>query len=74
MKNQAQEAETEYESSNVVDCYDFLEYSKDELAQALVKHIWCEQEYLSKMKPLKKTILNLPFEKEVLQNQITNFT
>jgi len=36
-KGQIQEEETEYESSDEVDYSNFLEYSKDELAQALVK-------------------------------------
>ena len=33
-EDQVQQDETEYESSHEVDCYDFLKYSKDELAQA----------------------------------------
>ena len=59
--------ETESENLDEVDYSDLLEYSKDELAQALVQCIRCEQEYLSKIKSLKKTIRNLPSEKELLQ-------
>jgi len=36
-EDQIQEEETEYESSDEVDYYDFLEYSKDELARTLIK-------------------------------------
>ena len=66
-EDQVQEVETEYESSVEVDCCDFLEYFKDKLAQALNKCTRYEQEYLSKIKSLKKTICDLSFEKEVLQ-------
>ena len=45
----------------------FLEYSKNELAQALIKCIQCEQQYLSKIKALRKIIRDLSVEKEVLQ-------
>jgi len=51
-----QEEETEYESSDEVYYSDFLEYSKGELARALVKCIRCEQGYLSKIKSFKKKI------------------
>ena len=61
------EEEIEYESSDEVDYSDFLEYSKDELARALIKCIQCEQNYLSKIKSLQKTISNLIFEKECLE-------
>ena len=40
--------ETESENLDEVDYSDLLEYSKDELAQALIRCIQCEQEYLSK--------------------------
>jgi len=66
-EGQIQEEETEYESSDEVDYSEFLEYSKDELAQVLVNCIECEQKYLSKIKSLKKVIRNLSFEKEALQ-------
>ena len=62
-----QEEETEYKSSDEVDYSDFLEYSKDELARALIKCIQCEHDYLSKIKSLKKTISNLSLEKECLE-------
>ena len=62
-----QEEETEYESLDEVDYSKFLEYLKRELAQALIKCIRCEQDYLSKIKFLKKTISNLTFEKECLE-------
>ena len=62
-----QEEETEYESSDEVDYYEFLEYSERKLAQALIKCIQCEQDYLSKIKFFKKTISNLTFEKEFLE-------
>jgi len=41
-EDQAQEDETEYECLNEVDCSDFLEYYKEELAQALIKYIRSE--------------------------------
>ena len=63
----SQEEETEYESSDEVDYSEFLEYTKKELAQALIKCIQCEQVYLSKIKSLKKTICNLISEKECLE-------
>jgi len=50
-----------------VDYSYFLEYSKDELAHALINYIQCEQDYLSKIKSLKKIIHDLLFEKEVFQ-------
>jgi len=53
-----QDDETEYESSDEVDYPDFLQYSKDELARALIKCIQCEQDYLYKIKFLKRTISN----------------
>ena len=59
--------ETESENLNEVDYSDLLEYSMDELAHALIQCIRCEQEYLSKIESLKKTIRNLLFEKEALQ-------
>jgi len=62
-----QDDETEYESSNEVNYSDFHEYSNDELSRALVKCIQCEQNYLSKIKLLKRTIRNLTFEKECLE-------
>jgi len=62
-ENQTHDEETEYESSDEVDYSDLLEYSKDELAQALIKCIQYEQDYLSKIKSLKKPINNLSFEK-----------
>jgi len=40
-KDQIQDDATECESLNEVDRYDFLEYSKDELVQALIKCIQC---------------------------------
>jgi len=43
-EGQIQEEEMEHDRSNEVDYSNFLEYSKDELAQALVKCIRCEQE------------------------------
>jgi len=52
---------------NETNCYGFLEYFKEELAQALIECNQYEQEYLSKLKSLKKAIYNLSFEKEVLQ-------
>ena len=58
-ESQIQEEETKYESSNEVDYSEFLEYSKDELAQALVNCIECEQKYLSKIRSLKKVISKL---------------
>jgi len=66
-ENQTHDEETEYESSDEVDYSNLLEYSKDELAQALIKCIQCEQDYLSKIKSLNKTISNLTFEKECLE-------
>jgi len=63
----SQAEETKYESSDEVDYSEFLEYSKKELAQALIKCIQCEQVYLSRIKSLKKTICNLIFEKECLE-------
>jgi len=65
--DQIQEKEIEDESSDDVVYCDFLEYSKDELAQALVNCIECEQKYLSKISSLKKVIRNLSFKKEALQ-------
>jgi len=65
--NQTHNEETDYESSNEVDYSDLLEYSKDELAQALIKCIQYEQDYLSKIKSLKKIINNLSFKKECLE-------
>ena len=65
MANDVQE--TESENLDEVDYSDILEYSKDELAQALIQCIRCEQEYLSTIKSLKKTIRNLLSEKESLQ-------
>ena len=50
-----------------VDYFEFLEYSKKKLTQGLIKCIRCEQDYLSKIKFLKKTISNLTFEKECLE-------
>jgi len=64
-EDQIQEEETEYESSDQVDHSDFLEYSKDKLARALIECIQCEKDYLSKIKSLKKTISNLTFKKNV---------
>jgi len=52
--NQTHDEETEYESSDDVDYSDFVEYSKDELARVLLKCIQCEQDYLSKIKSLRK--------------------
>jgi len=60
-KDNVQKDKTEYESSDEIHCFDFLEYSKDELAQALIKCIRCEQECLSKVKSMKKTICDLFF-------------
>ena len=51
---QIQEEETEYESLDEVDYSEFLEYSKGELAQALIKCIQCEQEYSSKIKAFEE--------------------
>ena len=62
-----QEDEIEYESLDEVDYFDFLEYSKDELAKALIKCIQCEQDYLCKIKSLNKVISNLCLEKECLE-------
>ena len=67
MPNDVQE--TELENLDEVDYSDLLEYLKDELAQALIRCIQCEQEYLSKIKTLKKTIHKLLSEKEVLQRE-----
>ena len=50
----SQEEETEYKSSDEVDYSKFLEYSKNESAQALIKCIQFEQVYLSKIKSLNK--------------------
>ena len=61
--------ETELENLDEVDYSDLLEYSKDELAQALIRCIQCEQVYLSKIKTFKKTIHNLLSEKEVLKRE-----
>jgi len=47
-EGQVQEEGTECESSDEVDDSVFLEYFKDELAQALGNFIECEQKYLSK--------------------------
>jgi len=55
-ENQTHDEETQYESSNKVDYSDLLEYFKNELAQALVKYIQCKQDYLSKMKSLRKQL------------------
>ena len=41
-KENVKEDEIEYENSDEVDCFNFLEYSKDELAHALIKCIQCE--------------------------------
>ena len=41
-EDQIQEDETEYESSDEVDYFEFLEYSKNDLARALIKCIQCE--------------------------------
>jgi len=68
----SQEEETKYESSDDVDYSEFLEYSKKELAQALIKCIQYEQVYLSKIKSLKKTICNLIFEKECFEKSKIN--
>ena len=67
MMNDVQE--TKLEKFDEVDYSDLLEYSKDELAQALIRCIHCEQVYLSKIKTFKKTIHNLLSEKEVLQRE-----
>jgi len=72
--NKVQEDETEYESSDQLDYTDLLEYSKDELAQTLIKCIWCEQDYLSKTKILKKTIRDLTFKKGGLEKSNNAFT
>jgi len=66
-ENQTHNEETGYESSDEVDYSDLPEYSKDVLAQALIKCIQYEQGYLSKIKSLKKTISSLSFEKECLE-------
>jgi len=66
-EDQAQEEATEYKSSDEVYYSDLLEYSKNQLAQALIKYIRCEQDYSSKIKSLKKTISNLSSEKECLE-------
>ena len=66
-EDEIQEDKTEYESSDEVDYSEFLEYSKNHLARALIKCIQCEQDYLSKIKSLKKTISNLCLEKEYLE-------
>jgi len=66
-KEEHGEEQTECESSNEADYSVFLEYSKDELAQALVICIEYEQKYLSKIKFLKKTIGDSSFKKEALQ-------
>jgi len=63
-EDQVQEDKTEYESLDEVDYTYLLEFSKDELVQALIKCIQCEQEYLYKIKFLKKTICDLSFEKD----------
>ena len=67
MANDVQE--TEPKDLDEVDYSDLLEYSKDELTQALIRCIQCEQEYLSKIKIFKKTIHNLLSEKEMLQRE-----
>lgn len=67
MANDVQE--TEFKNLDEVDYSDLLEYSKDELAQALIRCVQCEQEHLSKIKTFKKTIHNLLFEKEMLQRE-----
>jgi len=73
-EDQIQEDETEYESLDKVDYSEFLEYSKNDLARALIKCIQCEQDYLSKIKSLKKTISNLCLEKEYLEDQKLKLT
>jgi len=71
--DQVQEDEIEYESSNEVNYTDFVEYSKDELAQTLIKYILYEQDYLSKINFLKKTIRDLTLEKEHLEESNNAF-
>ena len=66
-EEQLQEESNQRESSNEVNYSVFLEYSKNELAQALVNCIECKQKQLSKIKSLKKVIRDLSFEKEALQ-------
>jgi len=73
-EDQVQEDETDYESSDEVNCSNFLEYSKDELAEALIKCIRCEQEYLSKIKSLKKHFVIHPLKKKFYKYQTTNLT
>ena len=72
MANDVQE--TEPENVDEVVYSDLLEYSKEELAQALIRCIQCEQEYLSKIKTFKKTIHNLLSEKEMLQRACLLYT
>ena len=67
MANDVQE--TKLENLDEIDYSNLLEYSKDELAQALIRCIQCEEEYLSKIKTFKKTIHNLFSEKEVSQRE-----
>jgi len=56
-EDQVQENKTKHESSDEVDYYVFLEYSKDELVQALLNCTKCEKKkYLSKIKSLKTII------------------
>ena len=65
--------EIEPENLDEVDYSNLLEYSKDELAQALIRCIQCEQEYLFKIKTFKKTIHNLFSEKKCYKKRLMIF-
>ena len=69
-KGQIQVEETEDESSDEIDYSDFLEYFKDELAQALVNYIKCEQKYLSKM---RFSFGTYHLKKRIYKNQMIKF-
>ena len=60
-EDQVQQENIGYGSLDVVDYPVFLEYSRNEWAQALVNYIECEQKHLSKTKSLKKGIWDLSF-------------
>jgi len=66
-KDKVHEDESEYDNSDEIDYTDLLENSNDKLAQILIKCIQCEQNYLSKIKFLKKTIRICPSKKEGLE-------
>jgi len=72
-EEQVQEEGAECENLDEVDYFVFLEYSKDELTQALVNCIKFEQKYLSKIKSEKKVIRTYHLKKRLYKNQMMNF-